>query len=125
MFHVFWVHRDPSANCLLGPPAVHVRSVPVARFRFVFVNPVAEYLEWKPRQRVVLGARGYLYSTYTRSRVLTRRRPSGEIANETGAVVEGVFTSRRISGGVMRLMFRRSRPRSTNCWFLQRGWGSR
>src|SRR5439155_9873188 len=29
----------------------------------------------------------------------TSRRPSGEMANETGSAVEGVFTSTRISGG--------------------------
>ena len=33
----------------------------------------------------------------------TSRRPSGEIANEKGSSVEGVLTSRRISGGVARL----------------------
>src|SRR5262245_47650261 len=42
----------------------------------------------------------------------TKRRPSGEMANEVGSLVAGVFTSTRISGGAARLKYRTERTAS-------------
>src|SRR5437016_5652324 len=57
--HESFRNSDPSGNCFLCGPAVHVWPVSITGFPFVLVDPVATHLEWKPCEWIVLGARDH------------------------------------------------------------------